>query len=173
MENDNTSSTNEMRSLLENISYQISDLNKKISAIEKCLYDNKSCIFVRPVKKELINMDNKMVEEHIVIQKPEIDARLLVFAYHFSSTPDFLSIKINGKNIKYWNGEVWCSDPDELKQILIHNLYLIYSHYNTVDNFPKDNNQFMKNQTHISKIKDEKYSEKIFNHFKQNFNKLL
>jgi hypothetical protein len=167
-------------------------LNKKIENIEKTLLiligsneeilkkiNNNNIIesesknipkrTIKNVRIEQFNISKNIILECLNMHSLEGDIKLFKILYLNDITKDFYPLRyLNKKEYQYMNDNKWNNDTNGsyIKEIILKkNIARCYLKVNTIDNV-KNNNDFIENQQHISKILDEKYQEKWLNKIK-------
>ena len=139
----------------EEILKKIDCNNTEIECIPKKTYKN--------VRIEQFNINKEIILECLKMRSLEGDIKLFKILYLKDVTKEFYPLRyINKKEYQYMNDNLWHDDNNGtyIKDIILKkNIARCYLKVNTIDNV-KNNDEFIDNQQHISKLTEEKYQDK-------------
>ncbi len=140
--------------------------------IDMNIIENKSMDEIKIFRKERMNIDDKIVMEHLKIRSLDSDCNLL-YKYYFDNVKKnmYPLKKIKKMDVMYWNGNDWVEDINGTytKSVFIHNLRKNYSKVNTI-NSSKDG-EYIANQEYINELTDsnKKYQQLLYEYFMETY----
>lgn len=117
----------------------------------------------RVIKEESLDIPENTIMNALFIGSVESDCRL--FKKYYIDDVKIIPIKyVNMRNMKYWNGDKWCLDISSiyLKKVIIGNIRRCYYKVNKFETYKNNMDQFLINQSHIQKLSNDKYINKLF-----------
>lgn len=140
----------ELRSMRSDIAY----IKREIDNLKRGETQN-----IVEIKSELMNIDVDIIKRALKLNGIIGDIILIKYYYFKNSVSPIRNI--NMRHYEYWGDNKWNIDPygKNIINIISNNLKTLYISVNTIENFEVDD--FMKNQTHIFELNNEKYQKTL------------
>ncbi len=149
-----------------NILETLKKIDERLSILEnKVIINNNEEQNIMEVKIQEFIIDKDIIIKCLEHNDIKYDLNLIKKIYFENINIKCIKYN-NNKNIEYWNNRSWNIDINILYDILIKNVINSYLIINNFDNYSNNIEQFMKNQTYIMGMSDEKYKEKFIKAFK-------
>ena len=159
--NENRKDINKILKQLDLLKTQINNINNILSKLNinnpKIQNFNISSIDFNIKDPENIKTVKKYME------KCDINSDFSLIKKIYKLDGDNLPLKMKGNNILYWNDGKWNTDISKkyTKNTLYKTLKKMYLAVNTWEEYKSNDNIFIKNQSHIMKIKQSKYQSDL------------
>jgi hypothetical protein len=129
------------------------------------IINEESIIFnYKEIKRESYLLDVDFIKESLHMSNINGDIEIFKKVYINNIPKEYYPIRHIKKKIQYWlNGSM--NDDDSIgtyiKNTIIKNIEECYLRVNNYDNNINDIDQFLKNQEHINKLREDKYKDKL------------
>jgi len=136
--------------------------------IEEVMESNDLNNNIKTVRKERMNLDDKIVKEHLDEKNIKSDCQLLYKYYFEDVEKDLYPIKKSGNKKNeciFWNGTDWIEDSggNYLKDIFSNNLRKVYNKVNIISG-TKDV-EHVSNHEYINNLSTKKYQSNLYDFF--------
>ena len=118
----------------------------------------------KEIKKENYELDNNFIKESLDMSNLNGDIQIFKKIYIDNIPKEYYPIRHIKKKLQYWFNNTMNDDDSEgtyIKNTILKNIEECYLKVNNYDNYIDNIDQFLKNQEHISKLREEKYKDKF------------
>jgi hypothetical protein len=118
----------------------------------------------KEIKRENYLLDNNFVKESLDMSNINGDIQIFKKIYIDNIPKEYYPIRHIKKKLQYWLNNTMNDDDSigtYIKNTILKNIEECYLKVNNYDNYVDNIDQFLKNQEHISKLREEKYKDKF------------
>jgi len=116
----------------------------------------------KDLKEEYFNLDYNFVKSCLDNTNIQNDIKIFRKIYIDNVPKEYYPIRHIKKKFQYWNDDHMNDDDSSgtyIKNIVLKNIQKCYLQINIYENYTNDVDQFLKNQEHINKLREEKYKD--------------
>ena len=118
----------------------------------------------KDLKEEYTNLDYNFVKSCLDNTNIQSDIKIFKKIYIDDVPKEYYPIRHIKKKFQYWKDDHMNDDDSNgtyIKNIILKNIEKCYLNINIFENYTNDMDQFLKNQDHINKLREEKYKDKF------------
>jgi len=118
----------------------------------------------KDLKEEYANLDYNFVKSCLDNTNIQSDIKIFKKIYIDNVPKEYYPIRHIKKKFQYWKDDHMNDDDSNgiyIKNIILKNIEQCYLNINIFENYTNDIDQFLKNQDHINKLREEKYKDKF------------
>ena len=153
--------------LEEKVEQNLSNSNDGVTNLKNI----KSGNILQDIKINNFDLNIKFVQKCLDLNSLVGDTKIFKKMYLDGVNKELYPVRyINKKNYQYWYDNKWNNDVEGeyIKKVIVKNIQQCYLKANQYDNYGQSKmEQFLKNQTHLNKLSDDKYQCKWLTSIKQ------
>lgn len=156
---------------LNHLEDKFNNIEDKIKNIESIICNYQLNNNISSFRKEKFELNDSIIKENLEKNNLSGDYEIFNLMYYKGTKESYPIKKLSENKYQYWNNNEWKDDNlDTIKTIIISNIRYCYLKVNKYDEYKENSDKFIKNQEHINKLSDNKYSNKLINYIFKKIN---